>query len=306
MSKTKKIIVSIIFFTVIMGVFMAYIIFFAQPEAKPKEIDENKVTATEISTVNVSNRYAYNEIMVNDEMLSDAIKILNTSNEENLWVEDANQHDEEYYIYMFDPSGTTSCTLYDVSEEYLQAKIFEFEELSNSYFETRYEGWHTLSKPTPMTNIEDIKDVAVNSIERLTKAQKTGSKNCSAWCSDQWDGENGIKAFKDMYMYDGDYLNENGQTFFDENGLSLNCKNVKLEKIATGNNMLIACNYYAVLSADVTCKKNNGTFKDVEWIPAQGKTNQVKFVMIYGAMNQTDHKMCYIYELDVLDYEPID
>ena len=304
MSKTKIIILSIVFFVVIVGGLLAYVMFFAQPE-KINEVDESKATATEISAVNVSNRYAYNEVMVTDEMLSDALKILNSSNENAMWVEDENQRDGEYYICMFDPEGTTSCKLYEASDEYLQKKIYEFEEVTNSYYTTKYDGAATIAAQTPMTNIEDVKEVAVNSIERLTKSQKSGSKNCSAWCSDQWDGENGIKAFKDMYMYDGDYLNENGQTFFDENGLSLNCKNVKLEKIATGNNMLIACNYYAVISADVTCKENSGTFKDLKWIPDEAETNHVEFVMIFGAVNQTGHKMCYIYELDVIDYKVI-
>jgi len=64
--------------------------------------------------------------------------------------------------------------------------------------------------------------------------------------------------------------------------LNLVFSNITLKKLIGSDSMAVdlwSC--CAVVDAEVTCIKNDGTFKDISWIPEKGSYKKVEFVILY-------------------------
>jgi len=77
---------------------------------------------------------------------------------------------------------------------------------------------------------------------------------------------------------------DSGQTISDEmaeNGLVLSYENVSANRVLAANSEEFVKYgfYYIEVTADVTCVENSGIHKDVSWIPKEGETKNVTFVI---------------------------
>jgi len=296
MSKTKKIVLSIVFFAIIMGAFTAYILFFAQPEAVT-EINDSEITCKEVITKEYPMGYNNRLEGLEEDQIAIAKDIFSSTTGDYIWVEEKYMGDDYYYNQISD--GTISVTLCEVSEEYMKEKIY------NNEISSFAKDLHVANSAT--NDINKVKEVASESIERLTKSPST-KKIRTAWSSYDITEEGfitpGIKAFGNKEIQDVDVLNENGSAFFENYNISLSCENVKVERLATSTNMIKQATYYAIVSADVKCKTNDSNLAGTEWIPEANKTNNVTFLMFYTSAKCHVFDMCYLLDLIVLDYKP--
>ncbi len=73
--------------------------------------------------------------------------------------------------------------------------------------------------------------------------------------------------------------------FFNSHGLKLEFNNVEVGTILTSDWYVEDAFYLTVVSADVTCKKNNKTFTESDWIPEPGETERHTFLFSFGEYN---------------------
>lgn len=87
-------------------------------------------------------------------------------------------------------------------------------------------------------------------------------------------------------------------------GLDLKMKNIKVEKVISGNEFVAYRVIAAQVSADVTCKKRSADFDCLDWLPEEGETRHVTFMYSF-LTRQSGGSGLYPIEIIVLDTEDI-
>lgn len=187
--------------------------------------------------------------------------------------------------------------LYSVPQKFMQKKLEE----------TEYDPETMDSKNDICRSITDLDDSAAALIMKLTdyrKDAKRGHGKSDLYLGLSGRGDDGVTCFNFT-----DFGSDRGVEEFAEVGISLKCVNVKVETVFLDDYSLSNNRYTAVVSANVICKKNNGTLKDLEWVPAEGEANHVRFLMeFYMSYDHVDSfgflRVCGA-DLLVYDYGPI-
>ena len=105
--------------------------------------------------------------------------------------------------------------------------------------------------------------------------------------------------FTDYYpCLNAGFITENSDKAFRNVGLRLKYKNIKVDKVMffRENNMY---NLFGVVSADVRCVNCPDELRANEWIPAEGETNHVTFLI------GSDCPFVLTY-IDVIDFTPVE
>ena len=66
---------------------------------------------------------------------------------------------------------------------------------------------------------------------------------------------------------------------FAENGLSLEITDISAEKIVVNEYLLDSLRAVVILKANIKCSENSGRYQDISWIPAEGETKEVSFMI---------------------------
>lgn len=161
------------------------------------------------------------------------------------------------------------------------------ESISKDEFENRMKNYPLSEEDKllfqPSYSADELKEKAKAIIENLTnplrKVKRKNSNGFDFYVS--YNGSSTIECFKDINI-DA----EGEDTFFFKNKLDLTCENVEVGSLLCGEDLMEGRLYIAVVSADVTCNQNSGTFKDLSWIPEEGETERITFLLRFGEINR--------------------
>ena len=70
---------------------------------------------------------------------------------------------------------------------------------------------------------------------------------------------------------------------FEEAGLSLEMSNFKVEKVIGGESSARLGIITIVVSTDTKCIKNDGIYKDLDWTPSIGESQNIQFAITFWA-----------------------
>lgn len=118
-------------------------------------------------------------------------------------------------------------------------------------------------------------------------------------------GSSDISAFGDVFsdgeVLDDEYHNSNPLA---RKGLDLKMKNIKVEKVISGDELVAYGVIAAQVSADVTCKKRSADFDSLDWLPKEGETRHVTFMYSFWTSSQSGGRLAPL-QILVLDTEDI-
>ena len=171
--------------------------------------------------------------------------------------------------------------------------------ISHEEFESRLAKASIMSGLLRYKKISEMCDYAETAIQQLTKK----------------DGNVGIAMFKTYISYNGDAkitalnganVQPRGETLtsdehYKKMGLSLDVKNAETKSLLVWSSP--DSEYYALVEADVTCKRNDGDFVNLEWIPKEKETNKVTFIINFYSVNNI--KNVCIRDFTIYSYEPL-
>lgn len=197
-----------------------------------------------------------------------------------LWLEDTREIKDAHY------------GIFNVTKETMQEKLTDAE--INPETNTREE--------QITRDIDELEECAAALILKFTDYEYPILREGK---SDLYQGFEGNGKFHCFNGYN--FGNSDGVKEMQKARLNLDFSNVKVNTIIAEEVLLEIGKYYAYVSADVTCVKNDGPFKDIEWIPEKGESRKVDMLVQFQTMRfgkgENESLHATIADLYVYDYE---
>lgn len=189
------------------------------------------------------------------------------------------------YIWADIEEDTYNWTVYKVSEESLEEKVAGLGEM------TGYER---------ITDVGIIKENAELIIHNFASEKQKSGNLIHEYIPPLF-----LSCFDEREFW-GDDITYNSKTYdlpsdINKEGLVLDCNNISAERVMSGNNYYFSIfnRFAVVVKADVTCIEKSKTYEEYEWIPDEGETEEVTFVVDLGAATGGMTQI-FIYNIGVL------
>lgn len=226
--------------------------------------------------------YSYDENFSKLELYNNALDYAGEKAGKYLWLEETQDVSNGHY-------GVFNMSRENIEEKIKTAQI-DPETNTEEYMLTR--------------SLTEIEEYAAALILKITdyKDNLKRDGNTELWLG--YDGNANVHCFNHY-----NFGSESGVEETRKAKLKLSAENVNVENIILKPTDVENGEYTAVVSADISCLKNSGVCKDVEWIPKKGEKRNVTFIVrFYGLHNgETSYNFTSVGIVDmfVRDYKDI-
>lgn len=170
----------------------------------------------------------------------------------------------------------------------------QYESMSKEAFEKRWKG---IALQPDFTDMRPSYDAA--QLTRLTKAvfmtltksgnevkYKTGNGTKEIDVIYNIPTEGGTHAELQCFNGEGPEDKDTGSKFSFDHKIKLDFDNIEVKTLIGSEEGFEFNSFNVIVTADVTTKKNDGTFKDISWIPKEGETENVTFALLLDEENR--------------------